>query len=125
MTTSLPSKVYLVLLDEETEQAHAENLRWEILGIFYKKEDAIEYAHNYALDHYDFDSSEGNIDEDDDYDDYFWFNGEGYLIEDEESNLQNDIRLHITVKEILWCLKIDSHASRSPKEVFKSSILNF
>ena len=105
MSTSLPSKVYLVLLDEETEQAHAENLRWEILGIFYKKEDAIEYAHNYALDHYDFDSSEDNIDENDDYyDDYyddFWFNGEGYLIEDEESNLQNDIRLHITVKEIL------------------------
>ena len=117
MSTSLPSKVYLVLLDEEpnaSEQAHAENMRWtgtelgpsehinrEILGIFYKKEDAVEYAHNYALDHYDFDSSENWIDENDDYDDDFWFNGEGYLIEDEESNLQNDIRLHITVKEIL------------------------
>ena len=92
MSTSLPSKVYLVLLDEETEQAHAENLRWEILGIFYKKEDAIEYAHNYALDYYDFDSSESK---------YIWFNGEGYLKEDEESNPQNNIRLYITVKEIL------------------------
>ena len=117
MSRSLPSEVYLVLLDEEpncSERAHANNRRWtgtelgpsehsnrEILGIFYAKEDAIEFAHYYALDHYDFDSSEGNVDDDDEYDDYFWFDGEGYLEEDEESNLQNDIRLHITVKEVV------------------------
>ena len=117
MSRSLPNEVYLVLLDEEpncSERAQAENMRWigtelgpsehinrEILGIFYTKEDAIEYAHEYALNHYDFDSTEGNDDDDDEYDDWFWFDGEGYLEENEESNLQNDIRLHITVKAVV------------------------
>ena len=115
-----PSKVYLVVLDNEPnseERAHSDNMRWTgtelepsnhmdrtILKIFYKKEDAIEYTVEYAKNALGFDVEEEYGDDDDSdndsFMDRFWFNGEGYLKEDEESNLINDIRLHIMVEDV-------------------------
>ena len=113
------SRVHIVLLDEEPnsdERAHSDNMRWagtglepsnhmnrQILEIFHKREDAIEYAIEYAKANFGFDV-EGELGDDDDSDndsfmDGYWFNGEGYLKEDECDN-SNDIRLHIMVWDV-------------------------
>ena len=112
---NFPSKVYLVVLDKEPnseEAAHSplnpsyiHHMDRTILKIFHKKEDAIDYAVEYVTDFFGVDVEEEWGDDDSDNESMmneFWFDGQGYvdLREDEESNLINDIRLHIMVEDV-------------------------